>query len=79
MVQRGITTDDVRHAIASGTVIEEYPTDTPYPSRLILGFVQGRALHVVAAFDAMAQEMIVVTAYDPDPNLWDAEYKRRKP
>ena len=37
MFLRRISEDNVRHVLASGEVIEDYPEDTPYPSRLVLG------------------------------------------
>jgi hypothetical protein len=49
MFERGISTDDVRQVTELGEVIREYADDTPYPSRLILGWIGGCPLHVVAA------------------------------
>ena len=37
LFQRGISIDDVTHALESGEIIEHYPEDYPYPSYLILG------------------------------------------
>ena len=34
MFERGITEEDVAHVLSTGEVIEEYPDDLPYPSRL---------------------------------------------
>jgi hypothetical protein len=59
-------------------LIEDYPTDTPYPSRLILGWVGARPLHVVAADNAAAQETIIVTVYEPDPLLWHPGFRQRR-
>ncbi|MGH8196463.1 MAG: DUF4258 domain-containing protein, partial [Woeseiaceae bacterium] len=42
----------------------------PYPSRLLLGFVGGRALRLVVADNVGDDETIVVTVYEPDPALW---------
>jgi hypothetical protein len=50
----------------------------PYPSRLLLGFVGGRALHVVVADSADDGETIVVTVYEPDPALWRPGFRRRR-
>jgi YgiT-type zinc finger domain-containing protein len=44
MFQREITTADIRHIIETGEVIENRPEDLPFPSRLALGFISGRAL-----------------------------------
>ena len=60
-------------------VIENYPDDNPYPSRLLLGWCQERPLHVVVAENAQDDEWIIITAYEPDPAQWDADFKRRKP
>ncbi len=79
MFERGLTANDVSAALAAGETIEDYPKDTPYPSRLVLGWVGGRPLHVVAAENASAREIIVVTVYEPDPIRWDSDFKRRRP
>jgi len=33
MFERNISAEDVRKVLSVGAVIEEYPDDTPYPSR----------------------------------------------
>lgn len=78
MFQRGITTDAVRAVIEKGSVIEAKPDDLPYPSRLILGWLDGRPLHVVVADDAAADVGVVVTVYEPDPTLWQPGFRRRR-
>jgi hypothetical protein len=77
MIQRGITDADVASVLAAGEIIESYPDDTPYPSVLLLGFVAGRAMHVVAADRPDAAETIVITVYQPDRTLWDATFRKR--
>jgi hypothetical protein len=79
MAERGITVDEVRTVLTQGKTIEDYPGDTPYPSRLVLGWVGQRPLHVVAAKTASAREIIVITVYEPDTIRWDAEFRRRRP
>ena len=78
MFQRRISMDDVRHVLAMGEVIEDYPGDTPYPSHLRLGWRGARPLHVVAAYNATDDETIVITVYEPDPTQWEADFRRRK-
>ncbi|MBI2568726.1 MAG: DUF4258 domain-containing protein [Candidatus Schekmanbacteria bacterium] len=78
MAQRRIATLDVRHVLVHGEEIESYPNDTPYPSRLVLGFVAHRPLHVVAANNPSTNETIVISLYEPDPNQWDSTLRRRK-
>ncbi len=57
---------------------KEYPRDKPYPSRLISGRCENRQLHVVVADNPENYELIVITAYDPDPEQWQADFRRRK-
>jgi hypothetical protein len=79
MFERGISEDDVRHVLAAGEVIEEYPGDLPYPSRLVSGIQEGRPLHVVAVENTVEDKTIVITAYEPDPSLWEPGFRERKP
>jgi hypothetical protein len=78
MFQRRVSKDDVRHVLESGETIETYAHDTPYPSRLVLGWSNARPLHVVAADNAATGETIVITVYEPDPEEWERDCKRRK-
>jgi hypothetical protein len=79
MFERRISTDDVKAVIGSGETIEDYPDDRPYPSRLVLGWRGARPLHVIVADNLSENELIVITAYEPDPELWEADFRRRKP
>ena len=78
MFERKITDDDVRHVLTTGELIEDYPNDAPYPSRLILGWRETRPLHIVVANNTADQEKIVITVYEPDPDQWETDFKRRK-
>ena len=78
MFERGITIADVRNVLDNGEVIEDYPNDFPYPSRLVLGWRGIRPIHIVAADNLSAGETIIVTVYEPDPQQWDSDFKRRK-
>lgn len=70
---------DIQHALENGEVIQDYLDDTPYPSRLVLGWVGSRPIHVVAANNIVDDATIIITAHEPDPKLWETAYKRRKP
>ena len=78
MFQRGIDEDKVKEILEKGETIEEYPEDVPFPSRLVLGWSGKRPIHVVAADNHEYSETIVVTVYEPDSDLWDSGFKRRK-
>ena len=77
--ERGIGAADVKHVLATGDVIAEYPDDTPYPSRLILGFGDHRPVHIVAAESTDTSDTVIITVYEPDPTQWDATFRRRLP
>lgn len=79
MAQRRISVAEVRQVLSTGDVIEDYPDDTPYPSNLMLGTVGARPLHVVAADSAAFQGTIMITVYQPDPQQWTPDFRRRKP
>jgi len=78
MYQRNITELEVRYVIATGEIVEDYPADTPYPSRLLLGWQDNRPLHVVVADNFDEMENVVITAYEPDPDIWEGDFRRRK-
>ena len=78
MFERGISASDVKKVVNTGEVIEEYPEDTPYPSKLMLGWCESRPLHVVVAANKADKEMIVVTVYEPSVVFWEEDFKRRK-
>jgi hypothetical protein len=78
MLNRGITVQEVRQVLATGEVIEDYPNDLPFPSRLMLGWCGGQPLHVVAAEDREAGETIVITVYEPDPTQWENDFRRKR-
>jgi len=78
MFERGISAEQVRRVLDEGEVIEQYADDTPYPSRLLLGWFGARPIHVVAANVPETDESIVVTVYQPNPEQWEPGYKTRK-
>jgi len=78
MFERRITEADVRGVLESGVAIEEYPHDTPFASRLVLGLRGIRPLHVVAADAPDSDETIIVTAYEPDPDAWEPDFRTRR-
>ncbi len=78
MFERKISNQEVLKVMQEGEVIEEYPDDKPYPSMLILGFVGRRPIHVVLAVNEEENMGIVITAYQPNPLLWENNFRRRK-
>ncbi len=63
--------------IETGEIIEEYPTDYPYPSCLLLGIsTSEKYLHAVIGVGN--GYLWLITAYYPDSKKWDDTYKVRK-
>ena len=78
MFERSVSEKDIHQSICEGEIIKEYPQDNPYPSKLILAWIDDRPLHVVVADDQEDGVKIVVTVYEPDPEIWTSDFKRRK-
>ncbi len=80
--RRGITAETVTTAITSpaAEIIEVYRQDTRGSATLVVGYVAGRALHMVLT-QPENDRFIVVTAYWPDgrPHRWSPDYRRRMP
>ena len=74
-----ITDQELYEAICHGEVIEMYPDDTPYPSVLLFGRTHAnRPLHTVCAYDGNGDRMIIVTVYQPDPQRWEDNRRRKQ-
>jgi hypothetical protein len=74
---RRIKTGDIEQAVKSDNIIENYPNDPRGPSCLVLGRIGDRALHILFA-RLEAEEILVVTAYEPDPEEWENDWQTRK-
>ncbi|HKZ56771.1 MAG TPA: DUF4258 domain-containing protein [Thermodesulfovibrionales bacterium] len=78
MMEREISRDTVKEVLLSGEIIEDYPDDKPYPSALFLGWIKEEPLHAVAAFDSVSRYCFVITAYIPDLEHFESDYKTRR-
>jgi hypothetical protein len=74
-----ILIDDAVSGIATAGVVEDYPARDRGPSVLTLQYdSRGLPIHVVWALPANARRpAVIVTAYRPDPKLWDSDFRRR--
>ena len=74
--QRKISFNEVKEVIMNGEIIEDYPTDYPYPSCLVFGYtINKRVLHAVVG---IGDSKLWLTAYEPDSNQWESDFKTRK-
>ena len=78
MFERRIGRDEVRNVLDQGEVIEAYPEDRPFPSQLVPGWDGLRPVHVVSARNEEEDETIVITVYEPEPDRWEPDFKRRR-
>ena len=69
-ILRHISVQELREAMASGEIIEDYPEDKYGPSCLVLGFTQaGRSLHIQGSYPSRPL-IKIITVYEPDPAEW---------
>lgn len=78
MYERKISKDEVRDVIKIGKIIEEYPDDTPFPSKLIIGWINTRPIHVVLADIIEDKKTIIITVYEPNIKKWNENFERKK-
>ncbi len=78
MFARSISDECVEHIIREGKVIEDYPHAFPFPAKLLLGWCNGRPIHVAAAEDSRKRLTIVITAYEPTLDKWQLDMQTRR-
>lgn len=78
MMEKGISRNTVKKVLLSGEVIEDYPDGKPYPSALFLGRDKGKPFHVVTALDSESGYCFVITAYRPDLEHFESDFKTRR-
>jgi hypothetical protein len=77
MVERNINAGDIIEVIRTGKIIKQYEHDKPYPSFLLLKFVNERPIHVVVANNITDKVCVVVTCYEPSEDVWDIDFKNK--
>lgn len=74
--ERNIKLTDVIEGIKTGTIIEEYPDDFPFPSCLILEKTNGVPIHICASTNEGL--IYIITAYIPNYEKWEDDFRTRK-
>ena len=75
---RRITMQEVREAMETCEILEDYPEDKYGPSCLILGFTKAkRPLHIQCSYPSRPLVKLI-TLYEPDPRRWINFKIRRK-
>lgn len=78
MLEKGISRASVKYIIINVEMIENYPDDKPFPSGLFYGPWEGMILHVVISYDAASQKILVITAYWPDEEHFESDFRTRR-
>jgi hypothetical protein len=68
---------EIRSCVTTGQMIEDYPEDVLGHSCLMLSYSDaGRRIHVVCS--PKADYLAIITAYEPDPAQWEADFATRR-
>lgn len=77
LIERGIIINDVICCIESGEIIKQYEDDKPFPSCLILGAsTHNTPIHIVVSTDG--EFIHLITAYYPNSDKWESDFKTRR-
>ncbi len=59
-------------------IIESYPGDKYLPSYLVYSRHEHTSFHVLFGVDVENMNVRVITTYQPNPNEWTEDFKRRR-
>ena len=78
-ILRQVRVQEIREAIASGQIIENYPEDKYGPSCLICGITKAqRPIHIQCSYPSRPL-VKVITVYEPDSRKWNDHFTQRRP
>lgn len=76
-ILREISVEEIKEAIKSAEIIEDYSEDKYGPSILLFGFTkENKPIHIQCSYPSRSI-VKVITVYEPDPDQW-IEFKKRK-
>ena len=75
--EEGIEIAHIKETLMSGEILEDYPDDPRGHSCLVLGYSEGRAIHIVCGW-TKTDWLLVITVYIPRPPKWTDPRTRRK-
>lgn len=77
VILRRISVQEIREAVSTGEIIEDYPGDKYGPSCLILGFTRAhKPLHIQCSYPSR-MVIKVITVYEPNAAEW-VEFRVRR-
>ena len=76
----GIFVRDAIRGVSEAVVVEEYPPSGRGPAVLVLEFDRGKEpIHVVWGIPAGHESpAVLITAYRPNPEIWDSDFMKRR-
>lgn len=76
----GLYARDIIAGVAAAVVVEDYPAFPKGPAVLVLQWDRdGKPIHVVWGIPrGFTSPAVVVTAYRPEPDRWDAGFMKRR-
>jgi Domain of unknown function (DUF4258) len=78
LLLRGIRIQEIREAVASGQLIEDYPDDKYGASCLVAGVTNtNRPIHIQCSYPS-GSLIKIITVYEPDPELWNSNFTQRR-
>ena len=79
MIKRHIGFSAIDEIVENLEIIEEYPSDFPYPSCLVLGYNKLlKPIHIVFSVNEAEKMIYIITVYEPDAQKWESDFRRRK-
>ena len=78
LAERNSLYSEALQVLEDGEEIAFYENDKPFASKLLFKFVNGRPLHIVVSKDEATQTCYLITAYEPDDENWQPDFKTRK-
>jgi hypothetical protein len=79
LADNGLKIDEILSCVPWAVVLEEYPDYPKGPAVLVLQLdAEGNPVHAVWGIPrGYNSPAVLVTAYKPDPGLWDSTFTRR--
>ena len=65
-------------ALGGAEIIEERNIGDELMKEVVLAVDWTRPLHIVVVVHGVREEDRIVTVYEPDPDQWSADYRRRR-
>lgn len=65
-------------AVDTYEIIESYPRDKYLPSYLIYSEYEAEVFHILVAVDRENNNVRIITAYRPDKEKWENDFKTRR-